>query len=295
MKETEIRALISLLDDPDENISSQVSEKILSIGTEIIPQLESQWETSFDPLQQKRIENLIHQIQFDTICKALTAWATIGKQDLLQGALLIAKYQYPDLNEEKVKTLLDLIRQDTWLELSPRLTALEKIKVLNHILFDIHGFSGNTSNYHAPANSYINNVLESKKGNPLSLSIIYCILAQSLDIPVFGVNLPEHFIVCYHDINNEIPDNLINENRVYFYINPFSRGTIFGQNDIDAFLKQIKREPEKQFYEPCSNLDMIIRVLNNLILAYEKLGYPEKIKELKKLQRSLLLGNKDNN
>jgi len=291
VKENEIKALISLLDDPDENISSQISEKILSIGSDIIPQLESVWETSFDPLQQRRIENLIHQIQFNTICRSLTAWANSEEGNLLKGVLLIAKYQYPDLNEEKIKSHLDLIKQDTWLELSPRLTALEKIKVLNHIFFDIHGFSGNTSNYHAPANSYINNVLESKKGNPLSLSIIYCIVAQSLDIPIFGVNLPEHFIVCYQDIDNEIPENLINENKVYFYINPFSRGTIFGHNDIDAFLKQIKRTPEKQFYEPCSNVEMVIRLLNNLILSYEKLGYPDKIKELKTLQRSLLLGD----
>jgi regulator of sirC expression with transglutaminase-like and TPR domain len=163
------------------------------------------------------------------------------------------------------------------------------VKVLNHILFDIHGFSGNTSNYHAPQNSYINNVLEGKKGNPLSLSIIYCIVAQSLDIPIYGVNLPEHFIVCYHDFEGEIPDNLINENRVYFYVNPFSKGSIFGQNDIDAFLKQIKREPQPHFFTPCSNLDMVIRLLNNLILAYEKLGYPDKIKDLKILQRSIIL------
>ncbi len=289
MKESEVKALISLLEDPDEEITSHITEKILSLGNEVIPTLENHWEQSFNSLQQKRIEDLIHKIQFDGIAKNLSLWATLGGRDLLQGAMLLAKYQYPDLNEAKLKAHLDLIKHDTWLELSPRLTALEKVKVLNHILFEIHGFSGNTSNYHAPQNSYINNVLESKKGNPLSLSIIYCVLAQSLDIPIYGVNLPEHFIVCYLDESHEIPDTLISENRVYFYVNPFSKGAIFGRNDIDSFLKQVKRDPEKQFYNPCSNIDMMVRLINNLILAYEKLGYPEKIKELRILQRSLLL------
>lgn len=291
MNENEIKALLSLLEDPDEKISSQISEKILSLGIEVIPKLELHWESTFDALVQKKVENLIHQIQFDNIVKALSIWSAIGKQDLLQGAILIAKYQYPDLNEDKIKTHLDLIRQDTWLELNPRLTVLEKIKVLNHILFEIHGFGGNTTNYHSPTNSYINNVLETKKGNPLSLSIIYCIIAQSLDIPIFGVNLPEHFIVCYQDLKNEIPSSLINSNRVYFYINPFSKGSIFGQNDIDTFLKQINRTPEKQFYEPCSNLDIMIRLLNNLILSYEKLGISEKVKELKILQKAIQSGS----
>ncbi|MBX7182769.1 MAG: transglutaminase-like domain-containing protein [Bacteroidia bacterium] len=291
MNETEIKALLSLLEDPDEKISSQISEKILSLGIEVIPKLELHWESTFDAFVQKKIETLIHQIQFDNIVKALSIWSTIGTQDLLQGAILIAKYQYPDLNEDKIKTHLDLIRQDTWLELNPRLTVLEKIKVLNHILFEIHGFGGNTTNYHSPTNSYINNVLETKKGNPLSLSIIYCIIAQSLDIPIFGVNLPEHFIVCYQDLKHEIPTSLINSNRIYFYINPFSKGSIFGQNDIDTFLKQINRTPEKQFYEPCSNLDIMIRLLNNLILSYEKLGIVEKVRELKILQKTIQSGS----
>lgn len=289
MKESEIKALVALLEDPDEEINRMITEKLLQIGNEAIPILENYWENSFDAIQQKRIEELIHKIQFDAVCRALSLWATLGGNDLLKGAMLVARCQYPDLNEEKIRTQLDVIRQDTWLELNPRLTALEKVKVINHVLFDIHGFTGNTSNYHAPQNSYINNVLETRKGNPLSLSIIYCIIAQSLDVPIYGINLPEHFVVCYYDEKNEIPSSLINENRIYFYINPFSKGAIFGQNDIDAFLKQINRPPEEKYYKPCSNIDMILRLTNNLVLAYDKLGYPQKVAELKKLQRSLLL------
>lgn len=289
MKKKELNALISLLDDPDETVFRQVSMKFLSLGQEIIPVLEDAWEHSFDTLIQNRIENIIHQIQFDLIKDALKEWSHPEQQNLLDGALLIARYQYPDIDFLKIKKQIDQIKQDVWLELNENLTALEKVKIINHIIFDVHNFSGNTTNYHAPQNSYINNVLESKKGNPLLLSIIYTIVAQGLDIPIYGVNLPEHFILCYVDLEHMgVPSVAGNEgSNVLFYINPFSKGTVFGQKEINAFLKQLKLEQLPGFYEPCSNLEIIKRLLRNLISSYEKLGYPDKSEELKMLLESL--------
>lgn len=282
MNQNELQALISLLDDPDENIFQHIKEKILSLGQEIIPLLENAWEYSFDPLIQSRIEDIIHKIQFEKILNELKSWVKSENQDLLEGTLLIAKYQYPDLDEEKVKKQIEQIKQDIWLELNDNLTALEKTRVINHIFFDVHNFSGNTANFHTPQNSYLNNVLESRKGNPLSLSILYIIIAQNLNFPIYGVNLPEHFILAYKDENNVFPlfsneDN----NKVLFYINPFSKGSVFSKKEIDAFLKQLNVDPDKSFYEPCSNAEIIKRLIRNLIASYEKLGYPHKSKELK--------------
>jgi len=289
MKKQELNALISLLDDPDEKVFEQVSMKFLSLGQEIIPLLEDAWERSFDTLLQNRIENIIHQIQFDIIKDALKDWSSPENQNLLEGALLIAQYQYPDIDIIKIKKHIDQIKKDVWLELNENLTALEKVKILNHILFDVHNLSGNTTNYHAPQNSYINNVLESKKGNPLLLAIIYTIIAQSLDIPIYGVNLPEHFILCYANMDRMgLSTGTINEeSSVLFYINPFSKGNVFGEKEINAFLKQLKLEQIPGFYEPCSNLEIIKRLLRNLISSYEKLGYPDKSAELKILLYSL--------
>jgi regulator of sirC expression with transglutaminase-like and TPR domain len=259
----------------------------MSFGEEIIPELEIAWENSFDSIIQGRIEQIIHTIQFDVIKKMLQDWAAPGNQDLLEGALIMARYQYPDLDEEKIRKLFDQIRQDVWLELNNNLTALEKVRVLNHILFEVHGFSGNTTNYHAPQNSYLNNVLESRKGNPLSLSIVYLIVARDLGIPIHGVNLPEHFVLAYLDNHENYPVERENIDTVLFYINPFSKGTVFSKKEIDAFLRQLKLDPEERFYMPCSNLDIIRRLLNNLIQSYEKLGYPSKTGELKELLKSL--------
>ena len=275
---SEISALISLLDDPDETIYSQIKDKIVSMGGIVIPELESAFETNFDSLVQQRSLDLIHEIQFKDTLKKLYTWKEINQDDILDGAIIIAKYQYPDLSEEKIKRHIEQIRNDVWLELNESLTALEKIKVLNHILFDIHSFSGNTQNFHAPQNSFINTVLESKKGNPLLLAIIYLSIAQRLQIPVYGVNLPEHFVVAYVD-NDETPFQS-NISNVLFYINPFSRGTIFGKVEIDNFLKQLNLKQENQYYMPCSNLEMMKRLLRNLMYSFEKSGYKEKVDEV---------------
>jgi len=127
-------------------------------------------------------------------------------------------------------------------------------------------------------------VLESKKGNQISLAIIYSIIAQKLDIPIYGVNLPQHFILAYEDENEKAAD----ENGILFYINVFNKGYVFGKKDIDQFLKQLNIQPEKFFYEPCSNTEIIKRVLRNLISSYEELGSEEKVKELRDLLEVLI-------
>lgn len=289
MNNSELNALINLLDDPDRNIYEHIQHKIISLGNSAIPALESAWESSFNPILQKRIEEAIHKIQLVRFEKELLQWQNINQQNLLEGLLIITHYQYPDLNSDKIKEQINRIKQDVWLELRNDLTALEKIKILNKVFFEIHGFSGNTSNFHSPQNSFINTVLESKKGSPILLCCIYSIIAQSLDIPLLGVNLPELFILAYMDeyatATSSIDDVAGN---VLFYVNVFSRGTVFGKKEIDNFLNQLKLVPEASFYEPCSNVDIIKRVLRNLNFAYEKNGDTERAEEIEELLKKLI-------
>jgi len=281
-----LRAMILLLEDPDEHVFTEIRGQLLSMGNEVIPALENIWESTFNNTLQSRIEDIIQKIQFNATSEELKLWAATGGIDLLQGTILIARYQYPDLDEEHIRNQIELIRKDVWLELNPNLTAFEKVRVINHILFDVYHFTGNTSNYHAPQNSYINNVLESHRGNPLLLSILYSCIAQGLNIPIYGVNLPEHFILAYRD-EFMIRDSDEEEEPILFYINPFSKGAVFSRREIDTFLKQLKLEPNRIFYESCSNVEIIKRQIRNLITAYEKLGYPDKVVDLKELLNTI--------
>ena len=280
LKDKNIQALLQLLDDPNDEVYQYVSKNILKQGEIIIPELEKVWEKSLNAILQERIENLIQEIQFSSTQKQLKEWKESGAVDILKAAYLIAKYQYPDLKYNDIIEAFNKIKQDAWLEINNNLTALEKTRILNHIIYQIHEFSGNSSNFFAPQNSYINHVLDTKKGNPITLGIIYIALAQDLGISIYGVSMPRNFILAYIDeynIHNPYEDDVL------FYINPYNNGKVLGRREIDYFLKQQKIEPKKSYYNPCSNIEIIKKLILNLIYSYEKLGYPEKVNDMKKL------------
>src|SRR5690606_24368048 len=279
MNEKEIPALIRLLDDPDPEIFQHIEDRLLSYGEDIVSYMELEWAKSFNPILQERLVNLIHKIQFQNVKMDLELWYNSGSFDLLRGILIINRYQYPDLEEQKIINQIEEIKREVWMQMMYESSPSEKVRLINNIFYNIYGFGGNTTNHKDPQNSYISQVLESKKGNQISLAIIYSIIAQKLDIPIYGVNLPQHFILAYIDEENQTQY----DNDVLFYINVFNRGYIFGRRDIDLFLKQLKVQPDRSFYEPCSNVDIIKRVLRNLISAYEELGSQEKVNEIRQL------------
>jgi regulator of sirC expression with transglutaminase-like and TPR domain len=279
INQTEVKSLIRLLDDPDQEIYNHVHDKLLSYGSEAIEYLESAFEQAFDSLMHERIANLVHEIQFGILKTDLKLWHQSGSFDLLQGILVINRYQYPDLDEQKLINQIEAIKRDIWIQMMNEASPAEQVKLINHVFYHLHGFSGNTTNHQDPQNSYLSQVLETKKGNQILLASIYSIIAQKLDIPVYGVNLPQHFILAYMDESQKSEM----EGGVLFYINAFNKGFIFGRRDVDMFLKQLNLNFDKQFYEPCSNTDIVRRILRNLISSYEHLGSPDKVNELNEL------------
>jgi regulator of sirC expression with transglutaminase-like and TPR domain len=271
LEEKELRALVSLLDDEDQQIVSHVEEKILSIGKEVIPFLEREWESNLNPSVQGRIEELIHTLQYDLLRDRLKKWYEGTEHDLLTGMWILATYQYPDLELEKLKQELEQIYYETWLEFRPDLYPFDQVKVINSVLFNKLKFGANTKNFHSPGNSMINVVLESRKGNPITLCVIYLLVAQKLKLPVHGVNLPNLFILTYKDDNHQ------------FYINAFNRGLIFSKQDIENYIHELHLVPQSSFFEACNSLDIIRRALRNLVMSFEKMGEHAKANEVKVL------------
>ena len=285
-----IQALVRLIDDPDELVYQQVRDELLKFGSEVLPVLEQSWEQDYYGLLfQDRIENLIHDIQFESVKAQLKTWLQAPDKDLLSGAIIIAKYQYPGLDAALFHERIQAIRRDIWLELNDHQTAFEQVKIFNRIFFGMHRFRGESQNYHTPANSYINTVLESRKGNPLSLCLIYSVIAQSLDLPIYGVNLPNHFVLAYMDSKHSA-FGLKKEDDDYgvlFYINAFSKGSIFDAAEIKAFIQGIHLQPDRSFFEPCSNSAILKRMLANLIHAFQQVGSAQKVAELQELSNMI--------
>lgn len=281
-----IQALINLLDDPDQQVFSVVKGELLHIGYEAVPMLEEAWDHSFDATFQYRVENIIHQINLEIIKDELLKWKNNPQRSILYGAYLIAKYQYPDISYESLEKVVAQITQDVWIEMSPNLTALEKVKVINEIFFNVHGFSGNKKNFHSPQNSFINNVIDVKRGNPISLSLLYSEIASRVQVPIYGVNLPEHFVLAYTSLPLDYLEHP-SQKDVLFYINTFNKGSLFESNEISKFLSQLNVPSKPEYYIPCGSIGMIKRLLNNLIFSYSKVANIEKAEELKVLLECL--------
>ena len=230
---------------------------------------------------QKKIEELIHTLQFDNLKTRLTEWKEGGSVDLLEGMWLAATYQYPDLELSKLQEEIDRLYEQAAKEYRDDIHPYDQVKTLNQVIFTANKFSANTKNFHSPANSMLNMVMETRKGNPISLCVIYMLVARKVGMPVYGVNLPNLFILTYKS-----PE-------IQFYINAFNKGIIFSRADLENYVSHLNINPIEIFFEPCNHLDILKRVFRNLIVSFEKIGDYEKVEEIKTLLNSISHGDDD--
>ncbi len=282
--EQEIQALLRLIDDPDQEVYSTVANKILGYGSGIIPRLESLWEITPDESVQERLEMLIHRVHFHILKDAFIAWNKETKPDLLSGALLIARYQFPDLQQEEILLRIKKLERNIWLELNNYLTALEKINVLNSIFYNHFHIKSVEMSETLPKHYFINHLTESHEGNAVSVGILYQILCKRLDIPVYAIGLPRQFILGYFDLLPR-PTQLFKKKEapsILFYIDP-TKGQIYSSNDVNVYLNKLMIPKKSQYFQPQSIKGIIKLALKELSLCYKKEETNYKYEELREL------------
>ncbi len=287
MKENkEIKALLKLVDDPDEDVYSTVSNKLVSFGKAIIPNLENLWENMESPDVQERIELLIHQLHFRDLQQAFTEWKN-NDGDLLAGALMVAQYHYPELVAANTLQEVEKLRRNTWLELNNYLTPLEKINVVNSIFYNYYKQKGLEISYESPDHFLINKTLESKKGNAISNGIIYIILCQQLDLPVTAVNIPRQFLLAWYDEQYDIlnPSGHASE-KIKFYIDALN-GQMYSHKDIENYFKRLSVPPVNSYFRPLNKIKIIQFLLDEISKCYDNSSNEYKMKELQSLSAQL--------
>jgi hypothetical protein len=285
MNKLRLDSLIALLDDPDDSVFNLVLEELIKEDISIVDRLEHIWETSFDKLVQKRVELIIQQIQLKDTKAKIRKWATQESIDLFEGIFLIARYQYPELKLKTVHAQLEKIRKDIWLEFKNSLTSLEKITILNHIFFDHYKFKINRDNIDSPQNNYINRVLDTRNGNPISIAILYTLVARSLNLPVHYIDFENNPLVAYFDKNIAQLVNGQNSNHILFYINPSNKGAIIGPKEVEYI--QPSADMLGNRTEPCPDRIIIKRLIEKLSSDYHQAGSPEKVNYLREIAEVL--------
>jgi len=169
--------------------------------------------------------------------------------NLAEAALLIAAEEYSHLDIgsylDRIRRIAERIKNRVGLELEP----VRLIQELNRSLFDEEGFRGNSEDYYDPKNSFLNEVIDRRKGIPITLSILYMETAWRLDLPLVGVGLPGHFIVKYEAAEREI------------LVDPFHQGALLSEEDCQRTLDRIY-DGKVAFHR-----DLLTRTPKRLILA----------------------------
>jgi hypothetical protein len=258
----EIKALFHLIDDPDEEIFSSISDRIVSYGRGIIPNLENLWENTISEDVQEKIELLIHKLHYTDLTEDFQRWKTSSYQDLLTASLLVAKFQYPDLVTANVLQEIEKLRRSVWLELNNYLTPLEQANVLTSILYNYYGLKGTEVGYQHPEEFLINKVIETKRGNAITNGILYLLLSELLDIPVKAINIPKQFVLAYikPDYTRDLSDNENLLTKIDFFIDPMS-GQIFTHKDVENYFRRVSVPPVASYFKPISHIRIVQTML----------------------------------
>jgi len=261
----EIKALLHLIDDPDEEVFNVVSGRIMGYGTVIIPNLENLWENTTQEDTQDRIEMLIHRLHFQDLQEEFINWRKSPYQDLLTASILVARFQYPDLVSTSIMTEMEKLRRNIWLELNSYLTPLEQVNVISNILYNYYGLKGMEVGYQHPEEFLVNKVLECKRGNTISNGILYLVLSQLLDIPVKAINIPKQFVLAYFKSDYSLDPKQSLQQQIEFYIDPLS-GQVFTHKDVENYFKRISVPPVPTYFKAIDHK----RIIQTLLEEFSK-------------------------
>ncbi len=281
MQETkEINALFTLIDDPDEEVYSTVSDKIVAYGRNIIPNLEHLWETTLSEDVQERIEMIIHHLHFSDLQNDIIEWRDGAYHDLLFGALLVAKFQYPDLHTTPVLQEIEKIRRNVWLELNSFLTPLEQANVLSSIMYNYYNLKGVEVNYENPDEFFLHKVVESKKGNALANGLLYQIMCEQLDINAKIINIPKQCIIAFYHSDYDAPLHVGHpQDKIHFYVDA-TTGQAFSHKDVENYFTRISIAPTPAHFKPQSHKKIIQVLLKEVAKCFNRSSNEYKQREL---------------
>ncbi len=284
MQETkELNALFTLIDDPDEEVYSTVSEKIVGYGKPIIPNLEHLWETTPNEGIQERIEMIIHRLHFTDLFSDFTEWKDSAYHDLLFGALLVAKFQYPDLQTSPTLQEIEKIRRNIWLELNSFLTPLEQANVLTSIIYNFYHLKGVEVNYTNPDEFFIHKVLACKKGNMITNGILYQIMCDQLDINAKIINIPKQCIIAFYQSDYDHTNFVGNPmDQIHFFVDA-TNGQAYSHKDIENYFKKISVPLTASYFKPLPHKRVIQILLQEIAKCFDSPSSDYKKHELLEL------------
>ncbi len=252
-------ALLSLLDDP----SPAVRKKLLTILNSMGPyglEILSEATKSSNRLLGWHAGTYLSELRSVDPAQELREFIRSGNYELETGWMMISRVAHPALEIGSICNQLDsYANRCKELTIKPS-TFRDQCSVINRVLFHEAGFRGNSEEYTDPNNSFINVVLQSKKGIPITLSILYLLIAERLGLKIAPINAPGHFVVgCF-------------EETAPFYIDPFEHGKFLTAGHMLKRIETSNLVPNLSYLAPATTHETLSRICRNLVFHYTKSG-----------------------
>ncbi len=249
----DLQALISLLETESEEHLALLRDQMRSFSDALLWRLAALAPSSSGA--NAYLNLVLAERDLPRLLASLREWVAHGA-DLEEGVLLVCQTGYPQVNTDGLRDKLD----DLAAEIAVSMPAEEGIAAVRHIAAVLHqqqGFHGNADSYHDPENCYLNRVLTTRSGLPITLAVIWMLLGKRLDLPVSGVPLPTHFIASF-----SLPAGAV-------FVDPYHDGAILTVRDIMNIVSATGRVFHPNHLRSATSLQIVQRLFMNLLNSYQ--------------------------
>jgi len=291
---TQVKALLYLIEDPDHQVYLHVRQEILAFGSKIIPTLQQVLDKTKNELMEERIEDILQEMHFQKLQKNFKRWINEDQHDLSKGILLLCTYQYPDIDLEWLKGQLISISHEINYAIEREDNPQKIMKIFNRIFFDNYGFKVLNTEGLIYQYYYPHNVITARKGEVISLSALYMMLAASIKLPICMMRLPENKSVLAYLGNTTSPNPYNPTTNVTFYMDMTMNGQMISQPEVLCrFFNNVETSNTEAYLtplEPNNVLGMIIESLLQFYRNQKMVNANQKIEELEVLLDIVLRG-----
>ncbi len=271
MLNNQIKALISLLSEKNSKNLTVIKNRLIELKPDSLPFLQDAL-THENPKIQNEVSSILEEVRLQHLTRLWIAFASCKDElDLEEGSFLYSSYAFPRLEVQVYRRTLNQWADELKTLLKSNRPTVKPFQAVLDFFFHTLGFTGNKENYHDPQNSYLPAVIDTKRGLPITLSVIFLLITNRLNLPFFPIGMPGHFIVKYQ------------AERENFYIDPFNGGKILTRQDCIDFLTQAGYGYRVEYLQTTGHRAILERMLRNLAAEYSRDNQSSAVSYISKL------------
>lgn len=275
--DSEIKALISLIQEEEEDNADRLKGELASIIRLNPERVESIVTHEFSANTPQFLLDLLEETRWEALEKMFMRLAMPANADvnLEEGLFLLSKFAYPAISLMDISAPLDAMAQDMETVVGDTDSLEKVIDVFHDVVFGKNGFAGHELNSFSPDNVYLYSVLKNRRGTPVTMAAVYMLLGRRLNVRITGVDFPGHYLVAFKAKNGAL------------LVDPYNGGKIITEKECRDIVARRGMRWTPEFLRASDSAGTIARSISNLIFIYNKLKDEKKNVYLKRYMELL--------